>query len=366
MNVVILHDWLTGFRGGERVLETLCEMYPKAPIYTLIHKKGSTSNIIESRTIHTSFLNKIPGIYEHYKKYLPIMPCAVEMINLPEDTDLVISSSHCVIKGVRKPKKARHICYIHSPMRYMYDQFENYFRSSPFHIKLSAWLFKPFLRWWDKKSNKNVDFFIPNSQFVQKRVQRYYERGSCVVHPFVDLKDFDERSVQSEQREDHYLMVSAFAPNKRLDIAINAFNRLDQKLKIIGRASEKELKHFKGLAKKDNIEFLGELPREDVIQHFRRAKGFIFPGVEDFGITPLEAMAAGTPIIAYGSGGVLETMTHDTGVFFSDPTPHSLSKAVKRFEQKSFDPQKLLQRAHKFSKESFIKNMNGLIQEQIS
>ena len=163
MKTVILHDWLTGFRGGERVLEALCEMYPEAPIYTLIHRKGSSSPLIEPKVIHTSFLDKIPGIYKHYRKFLPLMPLAVELMKIPEDTELIISSSHCVIKGIKKPKSAKHFCYIHSPMRYMYDQFENYFRNSPLHIKLSAWFFKPFLRFWDKQSNKNVDHFLPNS-----------------------------------------------------------------------------------------------------------------------------------------------------------------------------------------------------------
>jgi glycosyltransferase involved in cell wall biosynthesis len=360
VKVVILHDWLTGFRGGERVLEALCEMYPDAPIYTLIHDKGSTSPLIESKEIITSFLNKIPGISKHYRKFLPLMPLAVEMMKITHKADLVISSSHCVIKGVKKPEGSKHICYIHSPMRYMYDQYDNYFRKSPIHIKMAAWLSRPFLQWWDKRSNRNVDHFIPNSKFVQKRIQSIYEVGSSVVYPFVDLEDFNG---PRPKKEDFYLMVTAFAPNKRLDIAIDAFNHLDKKLKIIGKASDKELTHFKSLITKGNIEFLGELPREEVVSHIKKAKAFIFPGVEDFGITPLESMASGTPVIAYEAGGVLETVTEDTGIFFKNPSSQSLVDAINRFAGKEFNEQELLERANVFSKNNFINNMNNEIHQ---
>lgn len=356
-----MHDWLTGFRGGERILETLCEMYPDAPIYTLLHKKGSTSPIIESREIHTSFLDKIPGIYTHYKKFLPLMPLAVELMKITHKADLVISSSHCVIKGVKKPVNSKHICYIHAPMRYMYDQYDTYFKGSPAHIKLAAWLSRPFLQWWDKKSNSNVDMFIPNSNFVQKRIQNYYEVVSTVVHPFVDLDDFKQHDYI---KEDFYLMVAAFAPNKRIDLAIMAFNQLGYKLKIIGYASDKELRHYRNLAN-NNIEFLGECDREKIVHHFKHAKAFIFPGVEDFGITPLEAMAAGTPVIAFNAGGALETITSETGVFFNDANPESLIKSIKDFEQKSFLSHTLYKRANMFSKEMFLKNIRSVIKEYV-
>ena len=237
-NVVILHDWLTGYRGGERVLEAVCEMFPDAPIYTLIHVPGSTSEIIESREIKTSFLNKIPGIHKNYRKFLPLMPLAAELMKITEEADLVISSSHCVTKGVKKPRGSRHVCYIHSPMRYIYDQFENYFGNASFPVRVVANIIRPYLKWWDKKSNSNVDLFLPNSKFVEQRIKTHYgDVPTEVVYPFVDLDDFREIQKNPPAKEDFYLMVTAFAPNKRVDLAIKAFNQLGYNLKIIGGKS---------------------------------------------------------------------------------------------------------------------------------
>lgn len=353
MKVVILHDWLTGFRGGERVLEALCEMFPDAPIYTLLHLKGSTSPTIESREIVTSWMDKIPGIYNNYRYFLPLMPFAAETLKITHEADIVISSSHCVIKGVKKPKGAKHICYIHSPMRYIYDQFDNYFGKSSWPVRLAANVMRPYLKWWDKKTTKNVDLFLPNSRFVQSRVQKYYHTDCYVVNPFVDLKDFREVQEKEIQKEDFYLMVTAFAPNKRVDLAIQAFNDLGLPLKIIGCGSKESETELRGMAK-SNIEFLGSVERDVVVDYMAKAKAFIFPGVEDFGITPLESMAAGTPVIAYKKGGALESLVDDTATFFNEPTRDSLTKAVKRFESK--DREKLFQRAEDFSKDKFILN----------
>jgi glycosyltransferase involved in cell wall biosynthesis len=360
--VVILHDWLTGFRGGERVLEAICELFPDAPIYTLIHDKGSTSPTIESREIHTSFLDKIPGIYLHYRKFLPFMPLAASMLKIKGDYDLVISSSHCVIKGVKKPKGSRHVCYIHSPMRYIYDQFENYFGHASLPIRIAAHICRPYLAWWDKRSNKNVDLFLPNSKFVEKRVHKYYGTNvpTKVVHPFVDLDDFKEIQANPPQKEDFYLMVTAFAPNKRVDLAIEAFNELGLPLKIIGGGSEEEVASLRSIAK-SNIEFLGKLSREDVISHYARAKAFIFPGVEDFGITPLEANAAGTALIAYGYGGVLETQDTKTAKFFTVPNANEIIKCIEKGNIK-FDNKALIDKARSFSKYKFQKILLKLLE----
>jgi len=358
MKVVILHDWLTGFRGGERVLEALCEMYPDAPIYTLLHKKGSTSPVIESRRIHTSFLNIIPGIHTRYRYFLPLMPLAAKSLRIPKDTDLIISSSHCVIKGVKKPSTAKHISYIHSPMRYIYDQFNNYFGGSKLPVRFMAVIIRPYLKWFDKQSNKDIDLLIANSDFVKQRIERHYQEEAVVVHPFVDLKDFKSIQMNPPKKENFYLMVTALAPNKRVDLAIEAFNNLGKNLKIIGVGSKESTNCLKKIAK-SNIEFLGNQPREVVLDHMARAKAFIFPGIEDFGITPLEVLAAGTPVIAFEKGGVLETLTPETATFFTEETVKSLEEAISRHQPKNINT--LFERADLFSKEVFKKNFSKYV-----
>ncbi|MBT7609894.1 MAG: glycosyltransferase [Bacteriovoracaceae bacterium] len=361
LNVVLLHDWLTGFRGGERVLEVFCEMFPEAPIYTLLHQKGSTSDIIESRTIKTSFLNWIPGIHKHYRKFLPLMPLAASRLHISEDADLVLSSSHCVIKGVTKPKDSKHISYIHSPMRYIYDQFEVYFGAhAPFYQRFGAKLFRNYLTKWDLNSNKNVDYPIANAEFVRERITKHYNISSDVVHPFVDLKDFV--SPTAPTKEDYFIMVTAFAPNKRVDLAIKTFNKLKLPLKIIGGGQEEErLRDLAGAT----IEFLGNVSREDVVTRFKKARALIFPGVEDFGITPLESLASGTPVIAFRKGGVLETLNENVAVFFDEQNEASLSQALHKFieNEHQFDHAVLVKRANDFSKEAFRKNIEQIVSD---
>lgn len=359
MKVVLLHDWLTGFRGGERVLEAFCELYPDAPIYTLIHKPGSTSPTIEKHEINTSFLNSIPGIHKHYRKFLPLFPKAAESLNILENADIVLSSSHCVIKGVKKPKDSIHVSYIHSPMRYLYDQFDVYFGSdSPFYQRLGIKFFKDYLVNWDLESNSNVDYPIGNSHFVQRRIKKYYGIESEVIHPFVDLKDFRPFQNTDIQKEDFYIMVTAFAPNKRVDLAIETFNKLKKELVIIGGGQqEKQLKEMAG----PTIKFLGNVSREEVIDKFLKAKGMIFPGVEDFGITPLESLASGTPIIAYKIGGVLETLNDNVCQFFSEQTTEALINAIDLFESRDFDKKTLYERAEDFSKENFKQKISNAV-----
>lgn len=362
--VVLMHDWLTGFRGGERVLEAFCELYPEAPLYTLIHKAGSTSPTIENRKITSSFLNYIPGIEKHYRKFLPVFPKAAENLVITEKADIILSSSHCVIKGVRKPEGAEHFSYIHSPMRYLYDQYDVYFGpEAPTYQRLGAKVFKNYLIDWDIKSNKNVDYMIANAHFVQDRITKYYKQSSDVIHPFVDLKDFRPLQSSSPAKEDSYLMVTAFAPNKRVDLAIQAFNKNGKRLKIIGSGQQDQF--LRSIANK-NIEFLGNVSREEVITEFFKARALIFPGVEDFGITPLESLASGTPVIAYRIGGVLETLNDKTAHFFDSVSTENLIKAVKDFEQKNFNPQDLYSRAEDFSKEKFKQNILNYITEKMA
>ncbi len=359
MKVVLLHDWLTGFRGGERVLEVFCEMFPEAPIYTLIHKKGCVPSSIENRKIETSFLDSIPSVYTQYRKFLPLFPMAADGLKIIEEADVVLSSSHCVIKGVKKPKGSIHISYIHSPMRYLYDQFDSYFGpGAPFYQRLGMKVFKNYLTNWDIESNQNVDYFVSNSAFVKERVTKFYKRESDVIHPFVDLDDFQFVQSNPLEKQDYYIMVTAFAPNKRVDLAVRAFNKLGFNLRIIGSGQqEAELKEMAN----NNISFLGNISREEVVNCLAGAKAMIFPGVEDFGITPLESMASGTPVIAYRAGGVLETLNEDVAVFFDEPSIESLEEAVNSFQDKSFDREVLLARAKDFSKEIFKKNIKEYV-----
>ena len=362
MKVVLLHDWITGFRGGERVLEAFCEIFPDAPLYCLFYKKGASSSIIENRSITTSFLQKIPQIHNHYRKLLPIFPLAVKMLKL-EKADLILSSSHCVIKGCQKPADSRHICFIHSPMRYLYDQYEVYSQSSSLHERLGMKLLKKPLIKWDRESNKNVDFFIANSHFVKKRISSIYNINAQVIHPFVDLSDFYDIQNKPPPKEDFYLIAGALAPNKRVDIAIELFNETKKKLKIIGKGQQG--KRLRSMAK-ETIEFLGEVSREKMIDYLAKAKALIFPGVEDFGIVPLEALAAGTPVIAFKKGGALETLNNDTAEFFSIPTKESLKEAVDVFEKRVFDREILFGNAKKFSKDKFKQNIRKSIDEYMS
>ncbi|MBT3981561.1 MAG: glycosyltransferase [Bacteriovoracaceae bacterium] len=359
MKVVLLHDWLTGFRGGEWILEAFCEMFPDAPLYTLIYDKGKLSPAIENREIRTSFLQNIPGIFENYRKFLPLFPSAIGRMKIVEDADLVLSSSHCVIKGLLKPSGSKHISYIHSPMRYIYDQFGNYFGkgTNPI-VRASGHICRPYLQTWDYISNQNVDHFISNSEFVKKRIEFFYHRPATVINPFVDLDSFREVQKSPPEREDFYLSVGAFAPNKKIDLAVGAFNILGKKLKIVGSGQDED--KLKKMAK-SNIEFLGRISREEIVSLMARAKGFIFPGVEDFGITPLEVLAAGTPLIAYRAGGVLETLNDNVAKFFNEPTVESLIEAVREYDQKDFERKILFDRAECFSKDIFKTKIKGFI-----
>ena len=363
MKVVLLHDWLTDFRGGERVLEVFCEMFPEAPLYTLVYKKGSAGSVIEEREITTSWLNKIPKVHEHYRKLLPLFPSATSSLKIVEKVDLVLSSSHCVIKGVPRPKGAKHISYIHSPMRYLYDQYDNYFGSdAPLYQRWGMRMFKGYLTRWDIESNKNVDVLLANSRFVQERIMTWYKRSSEVVHPFVELGEIKEFRKKPMSKDQFYLVLSAFAPNKKIDIAVRAFNQNGRKLKIIGNGQQESW--LKTMAK-DNIEFLGRLSREDVLFYLSRAQALIFPGVEDFGITPLEALAVGTPVVAQKQGGVLDTLDESVAEFFGEEGATmeiSLSEAINRLEQRNFDREKLLARADRFSKKQFKEKIENIIE----
>ncbi|MGR3317157.1 MAG: glycosyltransferase [Candidatus Anammoxibacter sp.] len=389
MKVALIHDWLTGMRGGEKCLEVLCDLYPDADIFTLLHKKGSVSDCIEKRNIKTSFIQNLP-FSSKYRRFLPLFPTAIELFDL-SDYDLVLSSSHCVAKGVITRPDAVHICYCHTPMRYVWDMYHAYFGKE--RVGFISRVFFPiiatYLRLWDASSSSRVDHFVTNSNFVAKRILKFYGRKSEVVYPPVDCSAFKI----SANVADYYLMVTAFAPYKRVDLAIRAFNRLQLPLIIIGSGQDE--KRLRGISA-DNVKFLGWQTDEKVSEYYSKCKALVFPGEEDFGIVPLEAQASGRPVIAYGKGGVCETVVaanprnnaspglhsevdgrqsemrdyeidtgNATGLFFYEQTVNAIVNAVKEFEKiaQSFDSKSIRNHALKFDKPVFKERIKNSIDE---
>jgi glycosyltransferase involved in cell wall biosynthesis len=346
--IAIVHDWLTGMRGGEKVLEVLCELFPDATLFTLRYNKDSVSPTIERMKIKTSIIQRLPKSDSRYQYYLPLMPFAIEIFDLSE-YDLIISSSHAVAKGVKVRKDALHICYCHTPMRYIWDQYENYFGKdkSGFLSRTAMRFFRKCLQRWDVESSGRVNYFIANSKNVQERIKRIYNRDSDVIYPPVEASRFKA----SITHNGYFLIVSALVPYKRIDIAVEAFNELGEKLIIVGIGSEAE--KLKRIAK-NNIEFHGWASNEKIAEYYSGCRALIFPGEEDFGIVPLEAMASGKPVIAFAKGGALETVVENqTGMFFKGQTKESLVDAVKRFESKKFTAEEIHKHALKFDREIF-------------
>lgn len=357
MDVAIIHDWLNGMRGGERVLEILCEIFPNAHIYTLLYVKGRLSSKIEHMNISTTFVQMLPFIKKYYEFYLPIYPAAIEGIQLGK-YDLVISSSHCVAKGVIPSPNSLSICYCHTPMRYVWDRYHDYFLTKPGSKNIQKYIvkfFSHYLRMWDVTSSSRIDYFIANSKYVARRINKFYRRDAEVIYPPVDCSRFSI----SESIDDYFLVVSALRPYKRIDLAIEAFNDLGYPLKIIGTG--KQERSLRRMAK-NNIEFLGHLSDEEISYYFSRCRALIFPGLEDFGIVPLEVQASGRPVIAYGTGGALESVVKgETGVFFYNQTKEGLKSAVKEFMGMEFDPDNIRKYAAKFDKKVFKENIEKFV-----
>ena len=298
MKVALVHDWLTGMRGGERCLEALCDLFPAADIFTLLHVQGTVSAAIEKHPIKTSFIQHLPCSTQWYRNYLPLFPQAIKSFDFT-GYDLVISSSHCVAKGVSIPKGTYHLAYIYSPMRYIWDQYEVYFLNGSATTPLqrnAMRIIRPWLLQWDQASNDDVHHFVAISQHVSKKIQSYWNRKAQIVFPPVNWHAFEA----SNHEEGYYLMVSALVPYKRVDLAIHAANSLGRNLKIIGDGPE--LKRLAKLAG-PKVELLG-WRTDSVVRHYLAGcRALLFPGEEDFGIVPLEAMSSGKPVIAYGKGG---------------------------------------------------------------
>jgi glycosyltransferase involved in cell wall biosynthesis len=365
MKVALVHDWLTGMRGGEKLLERLALMFPEAPIYTLVWNRGSVSPAIESHAIHTSFLQHMPAVATHYRWYLPLFPAAIESFDLA-GFDTVISSSHAVARAVRTPPGTFHLSYVHTPMRYVWDLEDQYFPPGRFPWPLSWYVRRTCaqLRSWDAATSGRPDALVTNSANVAERIARHYHRQAEVIHGPVEVSRF--RPGTGPRAYD--LVVGAFAPNKRVDLAIAAARRLGRPLVVAGSGPEAgRLRRNAGR----ETRFLGWVSDEKLARLYAGARALLFPGEEDFGLVPIEAMASGCPVVAYGRGGVLETVGRDAepealarvaaggaavvpgGVLFGRQTEEGMIEALRLLDATPFDPQSLHAQAAPFDIAAF-------------
>jgi len=355
--VAIIHDWLNGMRGGEKVLEEILYLFPGADIFTLFLEKKKISAPILAHRIVTSSLNRYGLIRKYYRHFLPLFPASIEEFNL-QNYDLVISSSHCVAKGVIPAPQALHVGYIHSPMRYAWDQYYTYFGQVKGLKKAFIKRQISKLRTWDVASSSRVDHFVANSRFVQGRIWKYYRRDAAVIHPPVDTDFFVP--VKNPERS-YFLVVSALAPYKQIDLVIRTFNRSGERLLVVGKGPEE--KRLRKIAGK-NIEFKTNVSLEELRTLYQQARALVFAGIEDFGITFVEAQACGTPVVAYGRGGVVDIVPAGCGILFDRQSEEALAEATIQVKQASFDPSILRQNSLQFSKEIFRDKFKRMIEEK--
>ena len=334
MNVALLHYWLTNVRGGEKVLSALAEMFPGADVFTHAFLPGKMQGVLDGHRVNESFVSRLPFGRRHPQAYLPLMPLASRLLKL-DGYDLLISSESGPIKGVRKPSGAKHVCYCHTPMRYLWDMHDEYYRSAGIAGKVSMKLFTRYLRREDLRSAGSVDMFIANSAFVAERIRRIYAREACVVHPPVDVEFFS--GGKSCEKSDYYLFAGAPVKYKRLYLAREACRRMGRRLVVAGG---------------------GNVTDEEMRDLYSHAKALLFPGLEDFGIVPVESQSAGTPVIAFGAGGARETVVDgETGLFFKEQTVESLCNAMEEFEGRSWSASACRDNARRFSKDRFVEGM---------
>lgn len=363
MRVALVHDWLTGMRGGEKVLDVLCELYPEADIFTLIHEPGRLNPRIEGHRITTSALQRVPALRRRYRHCLPFFPALIERFDFT-GYDLVISSSHCVAKSVIVPPGTVHVCYCHSPMRYAWDQFEAYFGVERVGVAAHYLLYRPVMRHlarWDARTAGRVGRFLANSHYVAGRIRRYYNRASTVVHPPVDTMFYGPSATVPGR---HFLIVSALVPYKRIDLAIDATRRAGRTLRIVGEGPERARLEAE---RHPHVTFLGRLPDQAVREEYRQAAAVLLPAEEDFGIVPLEAQACGRPVVALGRGGALETVLDgETGVLVPDSDPDHWADALRRVDTLTLDPGTARRQAERFSRAVCLSRIKQVIDETVA
>jgi len=356
MKVAIVHYWLVGMRGGEKVIEALCEMYPQADIFTHVYVPEMTSAGIRQHRIIPTFVNALPRAARMYKSYLPLMPLALEQLDL-RGYDLIISSESGPAKGIIAPASALHVCYCHTPMRYVWNMYHEYRSGAGRMTRLLMPPLVHYLRLWDVASAARVDSFVANSATVAERIQRYYGMSSIVIHPPVDTKSFSIAA--PSELGDYYLMAGELVAYKRPDLAVRAFNEMKLDLVVIGGGEMlAEIRRLAG----PTIKVMGSQPFDVLKQHYSRCRALIFPGEEDFGMVPVEAMASGRPVVAFGRGGATETVANGlSGVFFAEQTVEAISSAVKSLADLKSKPEDIAAHADQFGRDQFFQKMRGHI-----
>jgi len=359
MRIAFVHDWLTGMRGGEKALEVLCERYPDAELFTLVHIRGSVSPAIERLRPHTSFIQRLPLVKRLYRHYLPLFPTAIEQFSF-DRFDVVVSLSHCCAKSIVTPGTVRHLCYCLTPMRYAWDQFDAYFGPARLGRAGSAAM-RPLMAKmarWDRDTADRVDRYVAISHYVAGRIRRYYNREAIVVYPPVDTEFFHPDDTVAIRQA---LVVSALVPYKRIDVAIEACRLAGVPLTIVGDGPERgRLERAAG----PDVRFLGSVSNETIRDLYRRSSVTLLPGEEDFGIAPLEAQACGRPVVALGRGGALETVVPEvTGALVDDPDPRAFADAIDATFNRRFDVAAIRAHAERFSRSRFADEMSVLIQD---
>lgn len=356
MKVAIIHYWLVGMRGGEKVIEALCEMYPQADIFTHVYVPEMVSDRIRQHRIIPTFINALPRAARMYKTYLPLMPLALEQLDL-RGYDLIISSESGPAKGVIAPSHAVHVCYCHTPMRYIWNMYHDYRTSAGRLTRLMMPPLVHYLRMWDVVSAARVDSFVANSATVARRIRRYYGADSSVIYPPVDTNAFSIAA--PSELEDYFLMAGELVSYKRPDLAVRAFNEMKLRLVVIGGGEMlDEVRRIAG----PTVTVLGAQPFDVLRKHYARCRALVFPGEEDFGMVPVEAMASGRPVIAFNRGGATETVLKDSsGVFFEEQTVEAIGAAVRSLALMEIKPEKIAAHASQFGRDKFLRKMRAHI-----